>query len=255
MKRISGYSYQATIPAAELQEGCFKYNIIVCRGDSTRTYPAGNSVKGFSSGIKGNPLDWDYIADSYWTTRIVAPDSPIQLLSVTDTHSGIEAYTLPEWNDLKRTLIDFSPIEKPLLRFAFTSKGEKTQHFLRKSIQDVLKERKGKLKSCTTLCIRVNRHKNLPEGFYAGFITSDGYTYKTICSTPSPEGIIRIPLKKLHQADTALLPIAYPTFLKQYFHPETDIPFQMEKAEKLELSLLGKDKTESIIELGEIWLE
>ena len=75
------------------------------------------------------------------------------------------------------------------------------------------------------------------------------------CSTPSPEGIIRIPLKKLHQADTALLPIAYPTFLKQYFHPETDIPFQMEKAEKLELSLLGKDKTESIIELGEIWLE
>lgn len=255
MKRISGYSYQATIPAAELQEGCFKYNIIVCRGDSTRTYPAGNSVKGFSSGIKGNPLDWDYTADSYWTTRIVAPDSPIQLLSVTDTHSGIEAYTLPEWNDLKRTLIDFSPIEKPLLRFAFTSKGEKTQHFLRKSIQDVLKERKGKLKSCTTLCIRVNRHKNLPEGFYAGFITSDGYTYKTICSTPSPEGIIRIPLKKLHQADTALLPIAYPTFLKQYFHPETDIPFQMEKAEKLELSLLGKDKTESIIELGEIWLE
>ena len=119
----------------------------------------------------------------------------------------------------------------------------------------MLKERKGKLKSCTTLCIRVNRHKNLTEGFYAGFITSDGYTYKTICSTPSPEGIIRIPLKKLHQADTALLPIAYPTFLKQYFHPETDIPFQLEKAEKLESSLLGKDKTESIIELGEILLE
>ena len=106
---------------------------------------------------------------------------------------------------------------------------KRQHHFLRKSIQDVLKERKGKLKSCTTLCIRVNRHKNLPEGFYAGFITSDGYTHKTICSTPSPEGIIRIPLKKLHQADTALLPIAYPTFLKQYFHPETDIPFQMEK--------------------------
>lgn len=78
---------------------------------------------------------------------------------------------------------------------------------------------------------------------------------KQFAVPPSPEGIIRIPLKKLHQADTALLPIAYPTFLKQYFHPETDIPFQMEKAEKLELSLLGKDKTESIIELGEIWLE
>lgn len=195
----------------------------------------------------------NWTTDSRWNSFVSESLQPLPRIQ--QITSGIEAYTLPEWNDLKRTLIDFSPIEKPLLRFAFTSKGEKTHHFLRKSIQDVLKERKGKLKSCTTLCIRVNRHKNLPEGFYAGFITSDGYTYKTICSTPSPEGIIRIPLKKLHQADTALLPIAYPTFLKQYFHPETDIPFQMEKAEKLELSLLGKDKTESIIELGEIWLE
>ena len=146
MKRISGYSYQATIPAAELQEGCFKYNIIVCRGDSTRTYPAGNSVKGFSSGIKrksvGLGLHCRFILDyPYCRSR-----QSNTVLSVTDTHSGIEAYTLPEWNDLKRTLIDFSPIEKPLLRFAFTSKGEKTHHFLRKSIQDVLKERKRKIK-------------------------------------------------------------------------------------------------------------
>ena len=103
MKRTSGYTYQAILPAADIKEDCFKYNIIVCRGDSTHTYPAGNSVTGSSSGIQGSPLDWNYTSDFYWTTRVVASGSAIQLLKVTDTDSRIEAYTLPEWNDLPRT--------------------------------------------------------------------------------------------------------------------------------------------------------
>ena len=100
MKRTSGYTYQAILPAADIKEDCFKYNIIVCRGDSTHTYPVGNSVTGSSSGIQGSPLDWNYTSDFYWTTRVVASGSAIQLLKVTDTDSRIEAYTLPEWNDL-----------------------------------------------------------------------------------------------------------------------------------------------------------
>lgn len=84
MKRTSGYTYQAILPAADIKEDCFKYNIIVCRGDSTHTYPAGNSVTGSSSGIQGSPLDWNYTSDFYWTTRVVASGSAIQLLKVTE---------------------------------------------------------------------------------------------------------------------------------------------------------------------------
>lgn len=142
MKRTSGYTYQAILPAADIKEDCFKYNIIVCRGDSTHTYPAGNSVTGSSSGIQGSPLDWNYTSDFYWTTRVVASGSAIQLLKVTDTDSRIEAYTLPEWNDLQRTLLDSSPTEKPLLRFCFTPKGKNPQHFLRAFVKDEIEGRK-----------------------------------------------------------------------------------------------------------------
>ena len=145
MKRTSGYTYQAILPAADIKEDCFKYNIIVCRGDSTHTYPAGNSVTGSSSGIQGSPLDWNYTSDFYWTTRVVASGSAIQLLKVTDTDSRIEAYTLPEWNDLQRTLLDSSPIEKPLLRFCFTPKGKNPQHFLRAFVKDEIEGRKDKV--------------------------------------------------------------------------------------------------------------
>jgi hypothetical protein len=144
MKRTSGYTYQAILPAADIKEDCFKYNIIVCRGDSTHTYPAGNSVTGSSSGIQGSPLDWNYTSDFYWTTRVVASGSAIQLLKVTDTDSRIEAYTLPEWNDLQRTLLDSSPTEKPLLRFCFTPKGKNPQHFLRAFVKDEIEGRKDK---------------------------------------------------------------------------------------------------------------
>lgn len=256
MKRTGGYTYQATIPATEIKDDCFRYNIIVCRGNSTRTYPTGNSgYRNSSSGIKGNPLDWNYTSGAYWTTRVVAPDSAIPLLTITDADSRIEAYTLPEWNDLQRTLVDSSPVEKPLLRFRFTPKGENPHYFLRTFVKNLIEERKERVKDCSVLCIRVNRTKALPEGFSAGFVTSDGYTYKSPCPAPSSEGIIRIPLKDLRQTDTALLPIAYPTFLKQYFHPETEIAFLPERIEKLELSMSGNKKGLVEIELGNIWLE
>lgn len=255
MKRIGGYTYRATIPAAEIKEGVFRYNIIVCRGNNSRTYPSGNSINGVSSGINGNPLDWDYTSDQYWATPVVAPGSAIQLLTITDMYSQLEAYTLPEWSEIERTLLDSSPIEKPMLRFTFTPKGDKPNYFLRTSVQSRIEGRKVKVKDCTMLCIRVDKSKTLPQRLSAGFITSDGYTYKSPCPAPSEEGIIRIPLKDLKQTDTALLPVAYPTFLKPYFHPQTEIPFVAEKIEKLELSISGIENEKTEVSVGSIWME
>lgn len=255
MKRIGGYTYRATIPAAEIKEGVFRYNIIVCRGNNSRTYPSGNSINGVSSGINGSPLDWDYTSDQYWTTPVVAPGSAIQLLTITDMYSQLEAYTLPEWSEIERTLLDSSPIEKPMLRFTFSPKGDKPHYFLRTSVQNRIEGRKDKVKDCTMLCIRVDKSKTLPQGLSAGFITSDGYTYKSPCPAPSEEGIIRIPLKDLKQTDIALLPVAYPTFLKPYFHPQTEIPFLAEKIEKLELSMSGIENKKTEVSVGSIWME
>lgn len=255
MKRIGGYTYQATIPATDIKEGVFRYNIIVCRGNNTRTYPYIRTEEDKSSGTNGNPLDWDYTSGQYWTTQVVAPGSAIQLLTITDAYSGLEAYTLPEWSEIERTLLDSSPIEKPLIRFSFTPKGETPQYFLRTLVKDAINDRKDKVKECTHLCIRINKESSLPQNLRAGFVTSDGYTYKADCPVPSKDGIIRISLKDLRQTATALLPVAYPTFLASYFHPETEIPFQPEKIEKLELSMSGSMNEKTEIQVGSIWME
>ena len=52
MKRTSGYTYQAILPAADIKEDCFKYNIIVCRG---RQHPYLSRRKFRHRKFLGNP--------------------------------------------------------------------------------------------------------------------------------------------------------------------------------------------------------
>lgn len=212
MKRMQGYTYRAVVPATEVNEGVFRYNIIVCRSGKQQTFPGA---------IAGNPLDWDYINSQYWETKVAAPNSTIDLITspVYGGWNEVGRYTLPEGSN---------------------------HHFLKKYIRDEVDGRRAKLAQVSHLCIEI---KGDGTDVKAGFITSDGYTYKA-ASPVAKEGIIRIALKDLQQTATALLPHAYPVFLKEYFEPETNIPFQIEKIETLEISCEGKE-----LEVERAWLE
>lgn len=242
MNRTGGYTYRATVPAADIKEGCFRYNMVVCRGDKRQTFPFG---------VAKSPLDWDYATATLWETNVVAPQKPFSLIEVTDTDSNLEAYTLPEWSRVDRQLIENGPTEKPTLRISFESKDTHPTFFLRRYVKDDLSGRPARLAACRTLCLHV---KKMPEGLRAGFITSDGYTYLAPCA-PAADGIVRVPLSDLKQTNTALLPLAFPVFLDNYFRPQTELPFRVEGIESLELSFDGAAGSLVEIEIGSIWLE
>jgi len=243
MRHAGGYTYRATLPASELKEGCFRYNIVVCQADERQTFP---------SGIAKSPLDWDYTTTALWETNIVAPGKPLPLLNVTDAYSNLETYTLPEWSHTDRQLIENTPAEKPTIRIVFESEDVAPVFFLRRYIKDDISGRPERLAACRTLCLHV---KKMPQGLKAGFITSDGYTYLASCATPASDGIIRVPLTELKQTNTALLPHAYPVFLDNYFRPQTELPFRTGGIESLELSFEGTAGEQAEIEIGSIWLE
>lgn len=119
-------------------------------------------------------------------------------------------------------------------------------HFFKKYIRQEIEGKKLRLPQIKYLCLELDGKVMKTK---AGFITSDGYTYKAPCSC-GQDGIIRIPLRELKQSATALLPHAYPTFLTEYFEPVTDIPFQIEKIETLEVSNDGEE-----IRIKKAWLE
>ena len=255
MNYAGGYTYRATIPAAQLKESSFKYNIVVCKGDKRQTSP---------TGVAKSPLDWDYTSEAFWVTHTLTKHQPLTLFCVNAScnfsesfttngadASSLETYTLPEWSRTNRQVIENGPVERPTLRVTFTSKSEKPVYFLRRYIKEDVGGCPERLAACRTLCLQA---KKMPEGLRAGFITSDGYTYLASCIS-SADGIVRIPLSELKQTNTALLPPVYPVFLSKYFCPETELPFRIESIESLELSFDGSAGKEAEIEIGSIWLE
>ncbi|MDR2148749.1 MAG: hypothetical protein LBE91_20095 [Tannerella sp.] len=241
MERTNGYTYQTAIPAEQIRPGKFKYNVVVCINRQQFTFPGG---------IEGAPLDWDYISTGYWETEIVVPDSEIRLFSATDEYSGMESYSMPEWNYARREFLPNSPVEIPTLKFIFTSDENQPQYFLRKDIKEAVEHRISRLQQCRQIRLY---GKNLPDTLAVGFITNTGYTYST---TVAPtRGIVRIPVSGLKQTATALFPNPYPVFLKKYFEPDSPVPFRLEDIEKLELSFSGEKGQQYEPEIGAVWLE
>jgi hypothetical protein len=243
MESVRGYTYRAVIPGQEIRQGKFRYTITVCRGGEQMTFPAG---------APGNPADWDYTHSAYWESAVTAPGSAVNLFTPQDGNSDMEVYTMPEWSRTQVETVNDDPVERPTVRYTFTSGGDDPRFFLRRYIRDDVtgrRERPGKSKE---LCLYL---KDAPATIDAGFVTNTGYTY-TATLTVVKGRINKIPLSQLQQTATALLPHPYPVFLKRYFEPETAIPFRIEDIEQLEISFGGRtDGEATTIELGSVYLE
>lgn len=243
MQRADGYRYVATVPAATIKGGCFRYNLVICKDGSHQTFPAG---------VAKSPLDWDYTAASCWETEVVSPQSPVRLMDVRRNASDTEIYMLPEWDTLDRRTMEATPTENPFLSLTFKSQKPNPAYFLHRYVKEEVQGRLERLSACRTLCVQL---KDVPEGLRVGFVTATGYTYLAACPAPDADGVARIPLAKLEQTETALLPCAYPIFLDKYFRPQTALPFRIEEVETLELRMEGAADRETAITVGGIWLE
>ena len=244
MRRVEGYTWQATVPAAELKEGTYRYNIVVFAGGRKQTFPAGTPK---------SPLDWDYTDYSYWQTDVQPADAPLLLLDEASAVSSAELYVLPEWSSVSVQPVQWALTDKLSARITFVPKKEGETCFLRRYVKDDLQGRAERLAGCRTLCLHL---KSAPRGLQVGLITAMGYTYAAACPAADADGVVRIPLSKLKLTDTALLPLAYPSFLDAYFHPQTELPLRAADVESLELRVTQQPAgKEAVLELGEIWLE
>ena len=241
MERVDGYRYRATLPADIIHAGVFNYHILVCHAGGFQTFP---------SGINGIPLDWDYTDLAYYESRVVVPESIVRLFTPQEKSSVTYTYAIPEYNWLKQEVVSSDPPMENIIRFSASEKKEKVTYFLHKYITDEISGRGERLKDATHLCIHL---QSAPSSVHIGLVTNQGYTYTT---TFTPQrGINKIALNELKQTVTTLLPHAYPVFLKKYFEPEINLPFQIENIEILEISFEVEAGKTSEFETGTIWIE
>lgn len=75
MRRAGAYDFRADVPGDSLGEAPYEYVVSVRDGGETRTYPGA---------VRGSPADWDFDGAAPWRTAVVAPRSPLRLLSPAD---------------------------------------------------------------------------------------------------------------------------------------------------------------------------
>ena len=243
LQPAGGYRWQATVPAQDLKEGCFRYNLVVFSHGKSHTFP---------SGVNGHPLDWDYTATDTYKMEAVSPQAPLVLLDAAKDLAEMEIFMLPEWGESDSRIIQDIPSAKPTLRLSFKTWGEQPRFFIRHYVRSTVEGRLQRLKDCKQLCLRFPA---APQGLQIAFITQSGYTYAADCPAPDADGLTRIPLSSFRQTDTALLPKAFPAFLPPYFHPQISLPFRVEEVEILELACPADSEGQATLEVGEIWLE
>ena len=235
MFRTHNYKYIGVVPGNEVKGDVFRYTISVYGGGKCKTFP---------SQADKNPIAWDYYSDNYYQTNVVSPSYPVTISSVTNSNSNIDTYVMPDESKgyVTRKVVRKSPIDEKMIRYDF--KGDSAKFYM---LKDIDKSRMERIKQSQTICIHIG--ESTIDSLQVGFVTTDGYTYLGTCKVN--DGVVSLDYNKLKLTDTALLPHAYPVFMKRYFHPVKDIPFDKTKIDKLELVISCHGQ----LTLGSVWLK
>lgn len=240
LKRIHGYTYQGVIPASMIK-GDLKYTITVYNNGNSYTFPQYE---------KGAPLDWNFTVTKYFETVITTPKEAIELHGALQE---LEYFSLSDRSFIKAAPFREQPWQAPVMHYTMHVKDDNASFFWRKKIQPFVSNKKEKLQATKFLCIYIP--STTLSSLNIGFITTDGYTYSHHFSLNNPTHIYKIPVTAFTQDSTALLPRPYPVFLNQYFIPKTNIDFNIQKIETLNISTADKVPDNASIDIGAIWLE
>lgn len=247
MSRKQGLEYSVRISEKELTGDSFDYIISVYKDGKAYTLPANTNIR---------PDCREYYSQEHWSVPIVGNENQIQLITIPDDNNNIEVRGMPNkfTSSISCHRAKTLMTEAPRLKIDMDPMPETASYFIRKYIKSDIEPFGSKLQTVNYLCVNLRNVKGL-NNLKIGFITNMGYTYSAIIQLSDRETYYRIPISQLEQTPTALLPEAYPEFMKRYFTPVVNIPFRSEDIEILEISAASIPSENGRLELGTVWLE
>lgn len=233
LERTHGYTYQGSIPASMVKGNLLKYTITVFTNGRKYTFPQQEA---------GAPLDWAFTVTRYWETAIITPADPLIL------DGELEYFSMTDKSFITTANYREHPYDATVQRYTMHVKEDNASFFWRKPVKN-----ERDLQEVKYLCLYIPA--TTMAGLNVGFITTDGYTYSQHIPVDNKQHIYKVPVNGLQQDSTALLPRPYPVFLNRYFIPKTNIDFNINKIESLNISTTDKVPDNASIDIGAIWLE
>lgn len=212
---------------ANMQAGRFgremEYNIVVTDSQgNARTYPAD---------IEGTPLDWDYIADEYYSVPLSAPHDAVALLPPSKRDAMMDVAMVPEEYAYR---LEYTPASS-VMTSSYTLSGparESSEITLRRFVGDLTKGLSSDDCRHTlrlAMAVETSTLSSLKQAGVnptIGIVTRDGLTYEAevpltsmipSSTTGWNELTVTLPIAEgyFHGVPTRIIPAPYPTFLSR----------------------------------------
>lgn len=241
MNTTDNEHFSIKIPANDLHTRKYAYNIVVFAGKQTVSFP---------QQVDGTPLDWDFTSYDYYQTQLINSRQFATIYQADGSRGNFDIYSLPSWRDCKQQSVRESPSAPRLFEVQFDNESTTDTHFLRKSVRDLVSAYAQQIDSYQYIVLQLGK---FPANLQFTLISTDGISYSVHLKDYQRDasGAIRIPIADFEQSPTALLPIAYPEFMKYHFSTDKRIALRNYEIDTIEFSFSGKDK----LQLRTIWFE
>jgi hypothetical protein len=173
MKKVRGYLYSVTVPAAEIQEGFLRYFISVRENGKSTSFPGSR---------EGSPSDWDFNSDKSFEVRVVPPGSAVFIFNALSDNNEL---TRP-WNressfaplaDPGRAEVRIN-IEKLFMVDPENPKAEKVQDYsMRYFFKKKIEGRNADLADKKKIVFRGRSLTVNPSWVQLALVTKDGNAY------------------------------------------------------------------------------
>ena len=232
LQRENGYTYSAEIPEKLLKKGFLEYRIIVATQENSYTFPAG---------VEGNPGEWDFYNDVYYSSKILEKDAPVYLFNASEDSDFIVGEWRPR-NQLAPTAQPGEAEYEVKLEQLFEEDVENLNaepvydYSFRYNFNRKTEGRKMAFLEGDKLIIKAESLSNKPVKLQVALVTKDGSSFGKIIELHPEVKEYEILLAELQPVKMVTLPRPYPSFLPYYFeHQETS--FGLENAEALQFSI------------------
>lgn len=212
MKKDSGYTYKAEIPASRSVEGWIEYCIVVKEGNTIINYP---------SGINKSPADWDYNDAGTWKSVVVKDKAPLRLLQPSEDAARL-AFT--RIGDGIRfgiyKLIPASNTGEPAFHLELPLSYDRTldDYTLSVSVKDKIESRKADIANAQTLLLNV-KGINQKQDAYITLVENDGTSWSKKIELMPEWKTVSIPLNNMTISKAVILPLGYPGRWKYWINP------------------------------------
>ncbi len=204
MRHAGGYEYEADVAERLLVPGEIEYGVVVFESEGATTFP---------SGVRGHPLEWDFVGREYWSVPVIAPGEKLILF---DARRDRPNLLYPHRAGYVPYAADFVGATAPgrlALRVVVESFEPAPHHgAIRTFIPEGQRARLGEARD-GVLNVRARGAEPGDGTLELALVETDGTAWGTTIALPSGWQDIEVSLDSLQRVPLALLPRPYPIFL------------------------------------------